>query len=76
MNEFRFIVDNVGYGIEKKDTLRESIRSDERVAVTLRYLATGETFKSLEYAFRIRRMCIDSRGDLRSHLCYFGAYIF
>lgn len=59
--KFRFLVDSVGYAIEKKDTLmRESIRPDERIAVTLRYLATGETFKSLEYSFRISRTCISS----------------
>ena len=51
--KFRFLVDSVGYAIEKKDTLiRESIRPDERIAVTLRYLATGETFKSVEYGIR------------------------
>ena len=59
--KFRFLVDSVGYANEKKDTLmRESIRPDERTAVTLRYLATGETFKSLEYSFRISRTCICS----------------
>ena len=59
--KFRFSVDSVGYAIAKKDMLmRESIEPDERVAVTLRYLATGETFKSLEYAFRISPTCISS----------------
>lgn len=59
--KFRFLVDSVGYAIKKKDTLmRESIRPDERIAVTLRCLATGETFKSLEYSFRISRTCISS----------------
>lgn len=46
---------------QKKDTLmRESIKPDERVAVTLRYLATGQTFKSLVYSFRLRCTCISS----------------
>ena len=40
--------------------MRQSIRPDERIAVTLRYLATGEIFKSLEYSFRISRTCISS----------------
>lgn len=59
--KFRFLVDSVGYAIKKKDTLMlESIKPDERIAVTLRCLATGETFKSLEYSFRISRTCISS----------------
>ena len=59
--KFLFLVDSVGDAIKKKDTLmRESIRPDERIAVTLRCLATGETFKSLEYSFRISRTCISS----------------
>ena len=59
--KFRFLVDSVGYAIKKKDTLtRESIGPDERIAVTLGCLATGETFKSLEYSFRISRTCISS----------------
>ena len=35
--------------------MRESIIPDERMAVTLQFLTTGETFKSLEYSFRISR---------------------
>ena len=45
--------------ITKQDTrMRESIKPEERVAVTLRYLATGETFSSLETQFRIHRTTI------------------
>lgn len=40
--------------IEKKNTnMREAIPSEERLAVTLRYLATGESYSSLQYQFRI-----------------------
>ena len=40
--------------IEKKTTiLREPISAAERLSVTLRYLATGESFKSLGLQFRI-----------------------
>jgi hypothetical protein len=39
--------------------MRESIIPDERMAVTLQFLANGETFKSLvEYSFRISRTAI------------------
>ena len=45
--------------ISKQDTvLRESIKADNRVAVTLRYLVTGETFSSLETQFWIHRTTI------------------
>jgi hypothetical protein len=44
---------------EKRDALmRLSIKADERLAVTLRYLATGETFKLLQYCFRMSRTTI------------------
>lgn len=40
--------------ITKKTThLREPISASERLALTLRYLATGESFSSLQYVFRI-----------------------
>ena len=58
-HQFRFIADVVGPRISKQDTkLRPSIKPQERLAVTLRFLATGETFQSLEYSFRISRTCI------------------
>ena len=52
--------------IEKKqqpspiNSVRNTIKPDERLAVTLRYLATGESFHSLEYSFRISRQSISS----------------
>lgn len=40
--------------IEKADTnMRQSIPASERLAVTLRFLATGDSFKSLALLFRI-----------------------
>lgn len=58
---FRFLVNQVACRIRKKDTLmRTSIKPDERMAVTLRFLATGETFKSLEYHFRMSRTTISA----------------
>lgn len=32
---------------------REPISASERLTVTLRYLATGESYRSLQYVFRI-----------------------
>lgn len=40
--------------ITKKVTnFRDPISASERLTVTLRYLATGESFRSLQYVFRI-----------------------
>ena len=40
--------------------MRPSIKPAERLSVTLRYLATGKTFKSLKYSFRISPTLISS----------------
>ena len=59
--QFEFILKKIAKLITKNETLmRPSIKPAERLAVTLRYLATGETFKSLEYSFRISRTLISS----------------
>jgi transcriptional regulator of NAD metabolism len=57
---FCLVVDQVSYRIQKQNTImRESNIPDERMAVTLQFLATGETCKSLvEYSFRISRTAI------------------
>ena len=65
-SQFYFLVDKVSPLITKRDPppplnhLRPPIKPDERLAVTLRYLATGESFHSLEYNFRISRQTISS----------------
>ena len=58
---FGILSDLVESRIRKCDTaMRGSIKPDERLAVTLRYLATGESFKSLEFQFRISRTAISN----------------
>ena len=40
--------------IKKQDTkMRTAIATATKLEITLRYLATGDTFKSLEYLFRV-----------------------
>ena len=38
--------------------LRASITPEEKLVVTLRYMATGESFESLHYQYRIHRSTI------------------
>ena len=59
--KFHFVTARIQEKIAKKNTLmREAISPAERLAVTLRYLATGETFSSLEKQFRISRTAISA----------------
>ena len=45
--------------IQKQNThLREAILAEEKLAVTLKYLAKGETFSSLMYQYRIHKSTI------------------
>lgn len=52
--EFEELLELVKPLIEKQDTkFRKAIPAGERLAVTLHYLATGQSFRSLQYVFRI-----------------------
>lgn len=52
--DFDFLLELVTPIIRKEDTkFRKAISPAERLAVTLRYLATGESFCSLRFLFRI-----------------------
>lgn len=47
--------------IEKQETyLREAISAKHRLIITLRLLATGESFRSLRYTFRIGQSTISN----------------
>ena len=53
-NLFTSLLQSISADISKQDTnCRLAIPPSERLAVTLRYLATGESFTSLHYQFRM-----------------------
>ena len=55
-SDFEELLQMVGGKISKCDTrFRETIPASIRLAVTLRFLASGESFTSLMYTFRISK---------------------
>lgn len=59
VNSFRHLVEVTSPRIVKRNTrMRSPISPSERLALTLRFLATGETFRSLEFQFRVSRTAI------------------
>ena len=58
-NHFQFLVKKLRNHLYKKDTkMRKSITPDEKVSLLIRYLATGESFRSLEFTYRVSRRSI------------------
>lgn len=50
--DFEFLLGKIGPKIMKRDThLRKAVSIEKRLAVTLRFLATGDSFTSLQYTF-------------------------
>jgi hypothetical protein len=53
-SDFELLLQLIGPNIKKQDTnMREAIPISTHVAVTLRLLATGDSYRSLTYMFRI-----------------------
>lgn len=58
-NTFEYILSKVSPFIKRQDThLRNSISVQDRLMVTLRFLATGESYTSLQYSTRIPQCTI------------------
>ncbi|KAJ8934273.1 hypothetical protein NQ318_005593 [Aromia moschata] len=59
MCDFEYLLNKLGPYITKKDTpMRKGIPAAERLAVTLRFLATGESFVSLSYLFKMSNQIV------------------
>ena len=56
---FDHLLNLVRRRIQKKDTVfRKAITAEERLVMTLRYLATGCSQQTLSYAFRVGRASV------------------
>ncbi|XP_016657859.1 uncharacterized protein LOC107883044 [Acyrthosiphon pisum] len=61
MKQFDQLLSIIKKDIEKKElNLRESITAEERLAVCLRFLATGNSFRSLAFNYRMGRSTISN----------------
>lgn len=59
-NEFEKLLELVGPIVKKDTKLRNSISPADQLAVTLRFLATGDSFATLMYAHRISKSSISN----------------
>jgi len=58
-SEFEFFINLIGEKISKNDTaFRKAISVQERLALTLRFLASGDSYVSLQHLFRFSKQAI------------------
>jgi len=55
-SEFEFLINLIGEKISEKDTVfRKAISVEERLALTLCFLASGDSYVSLQHLFKISK---------------------
>jgi hypothetical protein len=58
-NQYMWLLDKVRMQIQKRDSnMREVVPAESKLDVTLRFLASGESFTSLQYLFRVPKNSI------------------
>ena len=64
--DVEILLQKVGHIIKKEDTrMRDSISPKERLILTLRFLASGKSYHSLMYLFRIPVCTISMQSFVR-----------
>ncbi|XP_017302989.2 uncharacterized protein LOC108253473 [Diaphorina citri] len=59
--DFEYILSQIGGKISKVNTrMRAAVSAEDRLALTLRFLATGDSYTSLQYTFRISKQTIST----------------
>jgi hypothetical protein len=60
-SDFEYLLTVIGPKISKRDTnCRSAIPVRERLAITLRFLATGDSYTSLMYQFKVSKQLISA----------------
>jgi len=60
-SDFEYLFNLIGPNITKQDThLRKCVSAKDRFAVTLRFLASGDSYQSLSYLFKISPQLIST----------------
>jgi len=57
--DFKFLLNAIAPKIKKMDTaMRKAVTVTERLVITLRFLATGDSYTSLQYLFKVSKQLI------------------